>query len=350
MPNSSRFLAGALALVAGAIPFSGAATPDVRMPNGILILENERTLDGSEIELSAGCYHVRRSTGETVVSADKVLFLAANQQEAYQYLRRRANLRDPDERLRLARWCRERQLRAEALEEAQAALALRPGHGESQRLVQSLREAPAAPVAVAPDAHLPNGTAPAVDVGPEVLNQFCRRVQPILMNTCARCHAAGRGGAFQLTWTYDNSLSNRKTIAQNLAAVLAQINPERPEVSPLLTKASSAHGDCAQPPLRGRTITAFRTLEEWVRLAARDLPATAAVNVADAAPTTVPAPSDDDSLLPETSFAAPVSEEEPRVVDAPHAEPAGPLDEFDPLIFNRQMHPMESAARNGPRR
>ena len=40
--------------------------------------------------------------------------LCGSLEEAYQFLRKRANLNDPDERLRLAEWCRQHDLREQA--------------------------------------------------------------------------------------------------------------------------------------------------------------------------------------------------------------------------------------------
>ena len=51
--------------------------------------------------------------------------LQARSEEAFAYLRTRANLRDPDEHLRLAYWCQLHGLRKHALEEAKEAVNLR---------------------------------------------------------------------------------------------------------------------------------------------------------------------------------------------------------------------------------
>src|ERR1700676_4124238 len=82
-----------------------AAEPKPPLATGhVLILDNERTLEG-DIERDGDRYRIRRSIGETWVPGDKVLRLCANWQDAYDYLRTSANLMDPDERIRLARWC-----------------------------------------------------------------------------------------------------------------------------------------------------------------------------------------------------------------------------------------------------
>src|SRR5262245_36746419 len=83
------------------------------------------------------------------------------------------------------------------------------------------------------------------------------------MNACANCHATGRADVFKLARAFD--AGNRRSAQQNLTAVLGQVNLERPQSSPLLQKAASAHGGMAQPAFQGRQAAAYHTLEDWVR-------------------------------------------------------------------------------------
>src|SRR5262249_38838940 len=151
---------------------------------------------------------VRRSVGETWLPAAQVQCLCANLEEAYQFLRSQTNLHDPDERLRLARWCQAHGLRAQALAEINTAQELRPNHPETRRLWQNLQRtevpspAPRTREEPEPDAVMPT------DFNVDALGTFVTRVQPVLMNTCASCHATGRGGSFRLIRTYENALSN----------------------------------------------------------------------------------------------------------------------------------------------
>src|SRR5262249_53495499 len=94
-----------LALIVPGGTLLRAADPEpVRTTGQVLVLVNERTLEGS-IERHGDQYCVRRSIGETWLPSDQVLYLCADMEDAYTRLRQRANLRDPDERLRLTRWC-----------------------------------------------------------------------------------------------------------------------------------------------------------------------------------------------------------------------------------------------------
>jgi hypothetical protein len=237
-------------------------------------------------------------------------------------------------------------MRRQALEEATAALELRPDHVESRRLLCSLQRAAEVTAAVTPvkrpeeEERSPNPQPP--ELSTESLSLFLSRVQPILMNACANCHATGRGGSFKLTRTFEAGVIGRKTTQQNLAAVLAQVNKEVPSASPLLNKAVSIHGkpgDMAQPPLKSREVAAYRSLEEWVHvtlenaspLRDKSSPSSGTAVVADrtrSGESTVPA----SPAKPETRESG-IATEVPVSVE--------PVDPFDPLIFNRQMHPKQ---------
>jgi len=328
-----------------------------RTTGRVLVLENERILEG-DITRDGDEYRVRRSIGETCVPGETVLCLCADMEEAYRYLHARANLRDPDERLRLAHWCQLHGLRAQALAEVTAAVELRPGNAESRRMLHLLKNSSAAAPAKGPQPkEIPEPNPTGLEVSSESLGLFATRVQPILMNTCASCHATGRGGAFKLTRAFGDAMTNRRATQHNLAAVLGQINREHPQGSPLLVKALSIHGRAEQPPLKNRETPAYKTLEEWVRMevAASEAVETtsplAAVSAADAKPA--------DEARPSMAKAAPAlaahsSESRKHKADA-HAEsvsreqwatgrkqeaakPAGPVDPFDPIIFNQQTH------------
>jgi hypothetical protein len=333
----------ALAIAAPAGGSLWAADPGAPPPAGkVLVLDNEHTLEG-DIDRVGEQYRVRRNTGETWLPAAKVLRLCATMDDAYAYLRTRANLRDPDERLRLAQWCHLNGLRQQAIDEVTAAVGLRPEHAPSRKLLAHLQQTTTAPPSapVTREAGPETAPAPAVDLNAEAMCAFSTKVQPILMNACANCHAAGKGGAFKLTRAYDEAGGGRKTVQQNLAAVLAQLNAKSPQGSPLLTKALTAHGTMAQAPLKGKQAPPYRTLEEWVNKtmeANPQLREAGAPALAAAAP--LPA-GETVSAKAETPPSTPAAPPAPPKAEAPPAtqKPDAPADPFDPMIFNRQMHP-----------
>jgi hypothetical protein len=332
----------------------------------VLVLDNERTLEG-DIERVGEQYRVRRTVGEVWLQAENVLFLCNSLEEAYAFLRARANLRDPDEHVRLAHWCHRQGLNRQALEHVNAAIELRPEHPESRRLLRVVQHA-LEPKAAGPMAKAKEDSElalPAPELNTESLSLFVTKVQPTLMNACASCHANGKAGAFKLTRTFERGLANRKTMQQNLAAVLAQVNRERPSVSPLLTKAVSVHGEMVQPALKSRDTPAYRTMEEWIRVTLESNPqlgdrAAAAASVAGpageqsgaaepATPKTevfageAPAAQPQAGRKPGTESAGQVrAEAKDSQAPGVNPSPAQPVDPFDPVIFNSQMHPQRT--------
>ncbi len=341
--------AGLLRATDGVRPVPGAMTGKV------LVLGNGRTLEG-DIERVGDQYRVRRLVGETWVPARAVQYLGRTMEEAHAFLQSRANLQDADERLRLAEWCRLHGLRAQALDEVRSAVRLRPDHAPSRRLLTYLEQAAQRPAAPGADAPHPGGReadagpVPEIDLTTDCLSLFTTRVQPILMNACAGCHAVGRGGTFKLTRAYGAGLEDRKAVQRNLAAVLAQVNLNQPPSSPLLTKAVSIHGPMTQAALRSRQVPPYRTLEEWVQRTLANNP-----QLRDRIPPS-PNPAAAEAKSPSPPGARPANEwgqdrgpataAGPAVPEAPRAPPGAgqppPLDTQDPVnpdVFNRQMHP-----------
>jgi hypothetical protein len=329
-----------LPLLLCAAAFAAPDAADAGPTRGqVLVLDNEQTLTG-DIERVGDVYHVRRLIGETTVPADSVLRLCATLQDAYAFVRSRANLTDPDERLRLAEWCRLNGLHEQALEEVRAAVQLRPDHAPSRRLLAYLQDSgPAHPAGKPANEQPPDAPKPPIDLTEEALGQFAVKVQPILMNACANCHANGRGGEFKLTRAYDSTVLNRKTLQQNLAAVLAEVNLDQPQNSPLLTKAVSVHGPLEQAPFKNRQAAAYRTLEEWVKTTLADNP-----QLRDQPPAKPAAPPAEVRQTAFHDLTTPPKAEAPTppMTPAPPApaakEPAEPPDPYSADAFNRQFH------------
>jgi hypothetical protein len=353
MKTKIRLLLACLALMGACVLVLRAAdSPAPGTTGHVLILENGRTLEG-DIDRQGSQYRVRRSIGETWVSADKVLRLCGSLEEAYQYLQKQANLRDPDERMRLAQWCQQHDLYVQALAEVTAAVELRPRNPEYRRLLESLQRtnterASAKKTSLDPRASTtdPRSSAP-VDLTANSVSQFITRVQPVLMNTCAGCHGPAHTGPFQLERAMDDGFVSRRATQYNLAHVLAQINPENIAASPFLTKAVTLHGEAAQPPIKNREAQAFHRLEDWVKqtvennpqLRERPEPA-ASANEQPRNKFQEPKTGDSIDNLPPTANHSPLTPStEFAASQPPPPKSTTPVDPFDPLIFNRQAHP-----------
>jgi hypothetical protein len=262
--------------------------------------------------------------------------------DAYAFLRGRANLDDPDERIRLANWCHTHGLREQALEEVKAAAQLAPDHKEAKRLWQCLQQTPTTHAAAAVETE--STLAPPMEVTAKSMSQFATHIQPILMNACAQCHAGGQGGTFKLVRTFEHGSLAPKTTQQNLTAVLSQLNLEQPRSSPLLMKAVSVHGSLTQAPLSGRQMAAYQAMEDWVKLtlanqqAAHEQPVPASPETP--AKPTKPSASKTEKPPVEKVSAPPKTEGgDSALSDEQSPKEKEPADPFDPAIFNRQMHP-----------
>jgi hypothetical protein len=345
-------------LAPAGIAWAGDDAAPAQSTGKVLVLDNERTLEGN-IEQRGDQYRVRRTVGELWVQKENVLRLCDSYKDAYAFLRSRANQRDPDEHLRLAHWCQLHGLRAEAVAEVSEAVDLRPEHAESRRLLRNLQRAAVVGPQTAQTARATQAaenTQAATNVNSDSVSAFVARVQPILMNACANCHANGRGGDFKLARTYDGGAVGRKTTLQNLTAVLAQVNKENYQASPFLAKSISAHGSSALAPLKGRDSLAYRTLEDWVRTTVESNPQLQEKTIASAGPFSAtegavknpppfareakPGPAVPSPQLAETKPAS-FSTERSNVGELKKS--SEPVDPFDPVLFNRQAHPEPSA-------
>jgi hypothetical protein len=265
---------------------TAAPALEPRTTGTVLLLVNDRVLEGDIVQIGDQ-YRIRRGTGEVVITAERAKRLCADWAETMAYVRSQANLGDPDERLRLARWCQLHDLREEALAEARVATEMRPTHRETLQLLQVLerasdaasaaagsgtaKEQPGQTASAQPPNKQPagsivpvsaNAAAPQVDLSADGLAMFNTRVQPILMNLCASCHAGNESGGFKLHRAFENGA--RAASQRNLAAVMAHLDLERPFASSLLVKAVSVHGSMTQPPIRDRRAVPFLTLQHWV--------------------------------------------------------------------------------------
>jgi hypothetical protein len=330
-----------------------AQEPGAARPTGhVLLLQSERGLEG-DIERFGDQYRVRRGSGEVWLPADKAARLCADWNDAYAFMKTRANLGDPDERFRLAHWCQCHNLRPQALIEAKAALDMRPGHEATRQLVAMLTRSvasPAAPGATPRKAKtdIAAGTSLAPDVSADSTALFATRVQPILMNACVNCHSGGRGGDFQLVRC---DAGQRSLTQANLAAALAQIKMNNPALSPLLIKAISRHGNAANAPIKDRQAVPFKTMQAWIeyllannpqlRLQSEAVAKTTSEPVvfaqAQAAPAAVQ-PISRAVPLPRTDIANASQPRRPAAPAIGFEEASAPtrnnLDAFDPAAFN----------------
>jgi hypothetical protein len=347
MNATFRTLAG---LLVGAAVASAGPRPPVR----VVVLDNENLIEG-EVTRTADGYRIwRAADGEMTVPAKRVLAVVADRKEAFAVVAERANRRDADERLRLARWCAGNGLNDEALAEARAAAKMRRGFDAAERYVRLLEAVAKAvppvgdPAVVPAKAEAPARETvtdvPATEYNSESFPLFASRVNTILVNTCANCHARDDVKVFRLT-----RAGGRAGITKNLMAALPHVNPTDPAASPLLVKALAPHGGGTEAPFKSRSHPAYPALETWVRFArapegtpAPDSPLLPRDGVeprklpelpGDTAGPVVPAAGKSSAATPGEAFG-----QDSKTSPAPPTK-AAPSDPFDPAIFNGQVTP-----------
>jgi len=332
--------------LACAVLGAGIAVAGPPAPNRVVVLDNENLIEGEVTRVDDG-YEIHRPVGgDMSLPAKRVLAVVADRKAAFAVVAERANRRDADERLRLAKWCANNDLMDDALTEAQTAARMRPGFAAAEQFVRSLQSIaqvkPVTPDPAVVRAHTETpakdtvADMPAIDYNSESFPLFASKVNAVLMNSCATCHAREDIKAFRL-----NRLGGRTGATKNLMAALAQVNAANPAASPILVKAVTAHGSAAEAPFKTRTHPAYQTLETWVRVARAaegtpvpdpllPVPAVEPRKLPDLGPETkgpiVPTAAKGDAFGQDNKT-------------APRSDPAQARDEFDPAIFNRQGKP-----------
>jgi hypothetical protein len=236
----------------------------------VLLLKNGQVMEG-DIEKVGTQMRVRRGASEVWINADLSARLCADWDDAYVFMQTLIKADSAGDQVRLARWCNMHHMNDKALTHAKIALDLQPDHAGARQIVtlleRSQREpgAKQAPVSISTPASTSAKSSESafLDVTAETSIAFTAKVQPILMNTCACCHANGGGGKFVLERVSEGG--QKVASLRNLAAVLNYIDMDRPSISPLLVKAVSPHGS-GTPPIKDRSAKPFIALKDWLDL------------------------------------------------------------------------------------
>ena len=208
--------------------------------------------------------------------------------------------RDPDEQLKLARWCLTNHFNAEAKTHLQAVLDLSPKHGPALAMLDSLikNEERAAlrdpavgrtnlevtddrprelnPRDLRKSQRLPGlanvnpGLPRVFDLPPPVAvkraNEFAQYVQPVLQVACAKCHNEQYSGEFQLIEIKTKHDRTSDVYRANLDATLRLVDPDNPSRSELLSSALRNHGNgkLKRPIFTGANDPYYQVLATWV--------------------------------------------------------------------------------------
>jgi branched-chain amino acid aminotransferase len=166
---------------------------------------------------------------------------------------------------------------------------------------------------------------------PESAKMFAAKIQPILTNRCADCHARkDHGSGFQLK-AIDPGINDPQGADANLRATAKWITPANPHASPLLVHAATAHAKLKEPPLPNAHV-AYKQLELWVHWACGPDGSAMPSSIPPA-----PAPAQPSGAIQQVSATGPTGFATGGKSES--LPPPPPTDPFDPATFNRSAHP-----------
>jgi hypothetical protein len=277
-------------------PTGRTASPAPSSSSTVLLLNDGRVLEGKLSENESGCLlHIKGN----VLPVRKHLVLGAfgSIQEAYRFQADRLPERDPDEQMKLARWCLTNHLTVEAKTHLQAVLALSPKHGPARAMLASIeaaeeRAALRDPGVLRTMAEVADDRPGELNLGelrpkklrglgspglPRIFdlptplavrraNEFARSVHPVLQTYCARCHHEQYPGEFQLIEVKTRHDRTPDALRANLDATLRLVDPENPAKSELLSSSLRPHGSgkVKRPVFIGSNDPAYQVLSNWV--------------------------------------------------------------------------------------
>ena len=263
----------------------------------VLLLSNGRILQGNVSEAPAGdAYELHLKGGSIPVLKKDVVKRYRSMVAMYEDKAAHLAERDPDERMKLALWCLEQHMEAQAREQLQAVLAINPGDRRAARMVANIdgnaqraaardpevraaaaevvanpsREREPAAMAVPRPRTVAGRSAerPVIfdlpaDVATRRFVEFAWDVHPILQASCGSCHNESYQGDFRLLgrsrreWTAD-------VVRANLDATLRYVRRDDPVHSDLVAYAANPHGPSPRPVFSGPNDRRYQRLVAWL--------------------------------------------------------------------------------------
>ena len=261
-----------------------------------LLLSNGKVVRGEIVEDAAvGMYRLRQRGGSISYPKFKVQVAGESVEDLYRYQVARLPEGDPDERMKLARWCLTEHLSAQAREQLEVVQAMCPDDAEAKGMLYNLAATADRPQ-IDPElrqtsADMPVGGDAPASLDPRVItraqrrfnalpeifdlppaqavkrsSEFAEYVQPVLQMACARCHDEKYPGGFQLVAVRTRrDLTNADVARANLDATLKLVNPDDPARSDLLSAGLVPHGGSKNAIFRGPNDKNYQVLATWAK-------------------------------------------------------------------------------------
>ncbi len=268
-------------------------------PERYLLLTNGHVIKGI-ISERATDYQVAQRVGTMSFPKMRVEGAFDSIADAYQYRVEQLPDRDTEERMKLALWCLNLKLTAEAKEQLVKVIELNPKHDQAKSMLFSMQQAadvasqrprdPAVQQAAAetPRENRPGSLDSAViqnaqrglgisglpvifdlpaPLAVKRANEYFGLVHPLLQKHCAGCHDGNYNGAFQLISIKSRADRNPGALRANLDATLRLIDPDSPAKSELLSSTLRAHGAGPRPRsiFTGSNDKSYQIISAWVR-------------------------------------------------------------------------------------
>jgi hypothetical protein len=284
----------------GSPPPAAPAASAPSQTQSVLLLTNGRVVQGMLSEDDSN-YILRQKVGVIRFPKREVEKIFGSLQAIYQYKLSRLAQDDPDEHMKLAKWCMPLNMYAEARAELRTVSALSPHNNEAEAMLANL-DAKAERAARPPldpgvtqasasaatlDRDSPGELSPTTlptrrrgtaalglpvifDLPPAVAatraQEFARFVHPELQRHCAKCHNERSAIPFQLIQTKSQrDYADEMLVRTNLEATLRLVDAANLAQSPLLTNALMPHKPNNQPILSSPKARAYLTFDTWVR-------------------------------------------------------------------------------------
>ncbi len=278
------------------LPNAPASTPSTQL---VLLMSNGTVVRGEITDdPQAGVYRLKCKGGQVPYPKTSVKRAAGSLEEIYQYLVASLPPGDPDERMKLVRWCLTEHLTAQAREQLAAVLDICPNDPQATLMAKNMDNNAERAARVDPDVRQTSGEMPRADAPadldprivtkvrnrfgrdalPEIFDlppamairrasEFAERVQPVLQQSCAGCHNERYQGEFQLVQIKSprRDLRNPDIARANLDAALRLVNRDDPSRSALLSAGLVPHANKPGSIFKGANDPSYYVLATWVR-------------------------------------------------------------------------------------
>ncbi|TWT36251.1 hypothetical protein KOR34_11550 [Posidoniimonas corsicana] len=324
------------------------AAPDT--PSCVL-LTNGNVMTG-RVSRSGGRLLIQGEGSQVWLEESAVVHVAADLEEVYRWKRSQQTRPDIDHHLRLATWCMKQRLFPQASRELLEARVMDPAdrrvaalqrqlfeqsrpRRKDYAVQQAAYEAPAGVVSATVEPPAPAMTPDELEQLPAgVLEQFTRRIQPILVNNCTAggCHQGLGPEQFHLDRSILHGAGDYRTTQANLAATLRYVDRVDPAKSELLLAAQQPHAGRSTAAFTGRHAALEAHLVAWVNAACRP-------------PEEASQPASPQAASGGVFDLVKAQHERDRFVQSVEERVAkqGQRDEFDPAVFNRRYGPQREA-------